>query len=703
MLDEDVARTSTLATGEKVDNSLPLLSAFLNPPGYFDNGVDPTSPVYTPEQAAGAIVMGSSDQVGAEIDEFVTETLRNNLVGLPLDLASLNLTRAREAGVPPLNEVRRQLFASTNDGQLAPYTSWADFGQHLKHHESLVNLVAAYGTHPTIRDSGPDGILGNADDVTTVAAKRAAARAIVAPLPTDVPPADAADFVFGRGDWANTADDVTTTGLDDVDLWIGGLAEVTNLNGGLLGSTFNYVFQSQMENLQDGDRLYYLARTPGTNLRAQLEGNFFSELIQRTTDDTNSLKADPFATADCKFQLAEPRRHGPRLRARRRHGGRRSRPRTTATRTCCSSASPTAPSSTARVNSVNPPGINGQSVYMGTPDADRVAGGNDNDTFWGGLGADVIEGAGGDDVVFAGADNDIVTDSDGADTLMGGPGHDAMDGGPGADILLGGDGSDFLNGGAGDNETFAGPGNDFIIAGQGADTVFGDGGDDWIEGGTGQDLMNGDHGAPFFDDPSQTKPGNDVLIGQPGSNDNEAEGGDDLIAMVPGTDRNIGGGGYDWAFHQYDTIPGDDDIDINNNQNGLPIQVTVNRDRWAEVEAISGDKFNDVIKGGNRTPAQVGGAGFIGCDALDAAGVARIAGLDRLITSFPDLVGADRPELGRQVLPAERREWHRQRLGRRRRPARRWRQRRPRRPWWRRHHRRRPSPAPADQRAHEPR
>ena len=30
--------------------------------------------------------MGSVDQVGNELDEFVTETLRNNLLGLPLDL-----------------------------------------------------------------------------------------------------------------------------------------------------------------------------------------------------------------------------------------------------------------------------------------------------------------------------------------------------------------------------------------------------------------------------------------------------------------------------------------------------------------------------------------------------------------------------------------------------------------------------------------
>ena len=38
-------------------------------------------------QAAGAIVRGMTRQAGNEIDEFVTEALRNNLLGLPLDLA----------------------------------------------------------------------------------------------------------------------------------------------------------------------------------------------------------------------------------------------------------------------------------------------------------------------------------------------------------------------------------------------------------------------------------------------------------------------------------------------------------------------------------------------------------------------------------------------------------------------------------------
>ena len=634
MLDDTVARTNI----DKSDNSVPLLKAFLNPPEFFNGG---TAGTLTPEQAAGSVIMGSSDQIGNELDEFVTETLRNNLLGLPLDLPTLNLTRAREAGVPPLNDVRRQLHATTNDGALAPYTSWSDFGQHLKHAESLINFVAAYGTHPTVRDSGPDGILGNTDDVTTLAAKRNAARAIVNPSPgnptasppvaADVPPPDAADFMFGTGAYAD-AGGKTTTGLDDVDLWVGGLAEVTNLNGGLLGSTFNYVFQNQLENLQEGDRLYYLARTPGMNLRSQLEGNSFAELVQRNTDGTNSLKADSFATADCRFQLANL-------------GGTPADFTLHGTTVADDPASPCdesklllrKPDGTIAyrlTNTVDPPGINKQSVYNGTPGADRVTGGVDNDTIWGGAGNDVLEGGGGDDVVLGGDGNDIITDLNGADVLKGGPGNDAIDAGPGNDIVLGGDGQDFLNGWAGDNEIFAGPGNDFIIAGQGADAVFGDGGDDWIEGGTGQDLLQGDHGAPFFDDPGQTAPGNDIMIGQPGENDYDAEGGDDVMAQNAAIDRNAGAGGFDWAIHQYNTIPADDDMMINNNLGGLPIQVIVNRDRWQETEADSGGAFNDIIKGTDgvlATPRLIGGGGFQGCDALDQAGVARIKGLDQLL------------------------------------------------------------------------
>ena len=631
MLDDDVARSGpdVDTTGVLKDHSLKLLNAFLNPPAYQNGG---SAGTLTPEQAAGSIVMGSSDQAGNELDEFVTETLRDNLLGLPLDLPTINMARARSEGVPRLNDLRRQIFAKTNDGQLTPYTDWSDYGQHLKHPESLINFVAAYGTHPSITSQ------------TTLAGKRAAAQLIVDPQPTkpgpdgvlgtpddipaQAPPADASDFMFSAGSWAGKE-----TGLNDVDLWIGGLAEVTNLFGGLLGSTFNYVFQTQMENLQDGDRLYYLARTPGMNLRTQLEGNSFSEMIQRNTEGTNTLKADAFATADCKFQLGNLEGTVAGYTA---HGSLVADD--PATPDCDESLlllrSPDGTIAYKQRNTVDPSGINSQSVYNGTAGVDRVKGGNDNDTFWGGGGNDVIDGQGGDDIALGGDGNDIITDLDGADVPKGGPGNDAIDGGPGDDIPMGNDGADFINGGANDNETFAGEGNDYVIAGQGADAVFGDGGDDWIEGGTGQDLLQGDHGAPFFDDPAESTPGNEVMVGQIGENDYDAEGGDDIMAQNAQVDRNAGAGGFDWATHQYDTVAADDDMMINNNLGGLPIQVIVNRDRWQETEADSGGPLNDTLKGTDgalATPRLIAGGGFSGCDAIDVTGRDRIAGLADLL------------------------------------------------------------------------
>ena len=366
------------------------------------------------------------------------------------------------------------------------------------------------------------------------------------------------------------------------------------------------------------------------NLRTQLEGNSFSELIQRNTDGTNTLKADAFATADCKFQLSnlEGTAAGYAL-----HGFIVADDPST---TDCDESllllrHPDGTIAYRARNTIDPSGINGQSVYQGTPGVDRIIGGNDNDTFWGAAGNDRIEGNGGDDVALGGDGNDIITDLDGADTPKGGPGNDAIDAGPGDDIPMGNDGSDFINGGANDNETFAGEGTDFVIAGQGADAVFGDGGSDWIEGGSGQDLLQGDHGAPFFDDPAQVAPGNEVMIGQVGENDYDAEGGDDLMAQNAAVDRNAGSAGFDWAFHQYNTAPADDDMEINNNLVGVPIQVVVNRDRWQEVEADSGSSFDDIMRGHETAPNTLGGAGFAGCDVLDQAGVNRIAGLSAIV------------------------------------------------------------------------
>src|SRR5262249_55736888 len=275
---------------------LGLIAAFLNPLQFAASGP-------TPEEATGAIVRGLTRQVGNEIDEFVTEAVRNNLLGLPLDLAVLNIARGRDTGLPSLNAARAQFYQITSpdtaagDSWLKPYTSWVDYAQHLKHPESLINFLAAYGTHDLITAE------------TTLEGKRGAAAAIVSADPLTLAdgrvisaPPDRLDFLYSTGTWANDAathakdlDGVTITGLGNIDLWIGGLAEQIMPFGSMLGSTFQFVFETQLENLQNGDRFYYLSRTAGMHFGAELEANSFARLVMANTDATH-FPASIFST-----------------------------------------------------------------------------------------------------------------------------------------------------------------------------------------------------------------------------------------------------------------------------------------------------------------------------------------------------------------------------------------------------------------------
>ena len=84
----------------------------------------------------------------------------------------------------------------------------------------------------------------------------------------------------------------STTGVDDIDLWVGGLAEErpSNVGGGggagtnLLGDTFNHVFQDTLTNLQEGDRFYYLGRLAGLQLLTAVEGNTLADMFIRNSD-----------------------------------------------------------------------------------------------------------------------------------------------------------------------------------------------------------------------------------------------------------------------------------------------------------------------------------------------------------------------------------------------------------------------------------
>ncbi len=613
MLTETVPQVSAGTNPSRTD--MPLLKAFLNPPAFMTG-------TQTPDQAAGNIARGTTRQVGAEIDEFVTDALRNELLGLPLDLPALNIARARETGTPTLNAARRAFFATSNNSALAPYESWADFQFAIRNPGSLVNFMAAYGTHDSITDTqtmagkrnaanallygaaGPDGV--ELDDSGTAVNE-------AADNPTGTMPTDSFEFLNSTGAYANGAGGVTTTGVDDIDLWMGGLAERQIVFGGLLGPTFNYVFEKQMEDLQNGDRFYYLSRTVSQNLLVQLEGNSFAEMIQRNTD-VSGLPADSFSRPDLVFDMAAQNASGPIV----------DDPDTTYNETQLLTRMA---DGTIRYGKV--PGAH--TVFNGTAGNDRMWSGEGDDTIRGNDGNDRIQGGDGVDSLIGGLGDDVIQDLAGDDTLKGGDGNDVLSSGQGfgGDLNQGGRGNDFILGGNDITELFAGLGDDYVYGGDADDTVFGDEGNDWIEGGTGNfNLLQGDNGAPFQDD---ALGGHDILIGYGGEQDYDAEGGDDVMLGGPGIQRAEGMLGFDWFTHDQDPspTPADSDMAITGL---LPPSVETNKDRFDLVESLSGWDKNDTLRGDNRVAADMAGHG------LNTAGIARTAGLAGLLptgaTSF---------------------------------------------------------------------
>ncbi|WP_183097160.1 peroxidase family protein [Mesorhizobium sp. YM1C-6-2] len=731
-----------------------LIEAFLNPVMYDDNGG------ISAEQAAGAIARGMTYVHGNAIDEFVVESLRNNLLGLPLDLAAINIARGRDAGVPSLNEAREQLYAASNSTWLKPYESWADFAANLKTPASIINFIAAYGEHPLIlaadtleekRDaamtllgfggseteeavaiangtfeeppagtvivdplgdyttSAPDGwtltgtgglftpapsVVDSAGltgpSVAWLSANAILSQAagtleegasyrltidiadrydmdagwpggearlvdengnVLASAPLGAPdadggwstvtlqtgtisnaqnglglrieivhgggsgdqilvddvrldvlrptaaPADRLDFLNGTGAWANKE-----TGLNNVDLWIGGLAERVMPFGGMLGSTFNAVFELQMENLQEGDRFYYLSRTQGLNLLNELENNAFAKMIMANTDlvqpgpdgirgteddiVTHHIGLDSFAKYDGVLEV-DP---DAQIAADNAWGA--NDPFLEALRAKVQRDDP----STAGADANYLRFTGGEHMVMGGTDGDdTIIGGDGDDGIWGGDGDDRIESGHGVDLVSGGAGDDIITDSgDTGDFIKGESGDDVIANSNGLDVLMGGDGKDVFLVGVDATEVFGGEGDDFMLGGLDHDFLLGNEGDDWMEGGDGFDVLNGDNSELFF---NSTILGHDVLIAGENENDFDAESGDDIMVQGESVMRNEGMFGFDWAIYKGSAVAADADMRI-------PIFTTVAddilRDRFDQTEALSGWDHNDILRGDDR-------------------------------------------------------------------------------------------------------
>ncbi|MGK7955991.1 MAG: peroxidase family protein, partial [Crocosphaera sp.] len=153
-------------------DSVALRDAFRNPDAIVEGGVE-------------SFLKGLEVQQAQELDSKLVDDVRNFLFGPPgaggFDLASLNLQRGREHGVPDLNTVRQSLGLPV----------YASFG----------------------------ALTGNNPELTA--------------------------------QFASVYDSV-----DDVDLWIGGLAE-PKFGDSIVGETMNAIIGLQFTNLRDGDRFFY--------------------------------------------------------------------------------------------------------------------------------------------------------------------------------------------------------------------------------------------------------------------------------------------------------------------------------------------------------------------------------------------------------------------------------------------------------------
>ncbi|OYU11078.1 MAG: hypothetical protein CFE38_13950 [Comamonadaceae bacterium PBBC1] len=598
--------TTGLVNG--VDNSMGLIEAFLNPTAYTST-------------TAGEIALGMGSQVANGIDEWVTGALRNNLVGLPLDLATLNMVRGRDTGMASLNAVRADLFAQTGDVQLKPYDNWLEFGMNLVHHESLVNFVMAYARDTIIIEfNGAAGVnvgtkaqwdaLQLADAATYNTKLRLAAEA-------------ALNDVGGVGDPAFL---LRNDGLNNVDFWLGGLAEA-KVAGGMLGSTFDFIFAMQMISLQNSDRFYYLGRLAGTDLLLNIEAQLFSDIVSRNTG-VNHLYSDIFTVADSYVEIADTTGTLPLWTLGNALGK-------------AGFIGDTFYGNTGNYldsrGVLNPNGKgNASEMIGGTDAANKINAGGGNDTVWGDGGNDTIEGATGNDFLHGGLGDDRITDSEGDDLIWGDEGNDTIVAGAGIDQVFGDEGDDVMYGGLGADVMDGGTGNDIIYGDNGAITtrvfngstiqVMDSNGDaDIINGGDGDDTIYGGGGVDAIDGGE----GNDMIYGGVGADNLIGWTGDDTF-MMDADDfgfANIldGGDGFDTVNYSASMGNG---VGTGANRQGININLSnlgpavvpgvalapQIADAYLSVEGVVGTAYNDTLTGGASVAA---GTGLL----LDALGL----------------------------------------------------------------------------------
>ena len=139
-----------------------------------------------------------------------------------------------------------------------------------------------------------------------------------------------------------------------------------------------------------------------------------------------------------------------------------------------------------------------------------------------------------------------------------------------------------------------------------------------------QDGAPGDNVNPFLAD---DVPGNDIFVGGGGFDEMIGEGGDDIFVGSDAQDKMDGMSGFDWVTYKNDRIGVTVDLELAAlNEPPVAASPASILDRFAEVEGLSGSSFADYLRG-SEADANVIATFNALTSALDAAGIARVAGL----------------------------------------------------------------------------
>ncbi|MEC4892687.1 MAG: peroxidase family protein [Oscillatoria sp. PMC 1051.18] len=193
--------------------SVALRDAFFNPQPILESGID-------------SLLLGLASQKAQNVDTLIIDDVRNFLFGPPgsggFDLASLNIQRGRDHGLPSYNQTRIGL--------------------------------------------GLDAVSSFAEITADVEVQQALAS------------------VYGS--------------VDEIDLWVGGLAE-DKVNNGLLGEVFQTIIADQFRRSRDGDRFFYLNDADLLSLVPDIGNTTLAGVIRRNSTITN-IQDNAFLVAETR-------------------------------------------------------------------------------------------------------------------------------------------------------------------------------------------------------------------------------------------------------------------------------------------------------------------------------------------------------------------------------------------------------------------